>query len=94
MNKYETIFLITNEITKEQIDNVITKFKNLISENGVIERDEDIGERKLAYEIKKHTHAYYYCIYFMSTPEFIYELERHYRITDEILKFIVVRHDD
>lgn len=94
MNKYETIMLISNKKTKEQIDNVITKFKNLISKNGVIESTEDTGERKLAYEIKNHTHAYYYIINFMSAPEFISELERNYRITDEILKFITVREDE
>lgn len=93
MNKYETIFLISNKITNEQIDKVITKFKNLISDNGVIERTEDIGERKLAYDIKNHTHAYYYVINFVSAPDFIYELERNYRITDEVLKFIVVKQD-
>ena len=53
-----------------------------------------MGDKKLAYEVRKHTQAFYYIINFESNPEFIAELERIYRINDEILKFIVVRQDD
>lgn len=94
MNKYETVILITSEITNEQRNDVITRVKNLISKSGVISNIEEIGERKLAYEIKKHKTAFYYAITFTSAPDFIYELERNYRITEEILKFIVVKKED
>lgn len=94
MNKYETVIIITNRITKEQKNNVITKVTNLISKNGKITEIKDLGERKLAYEIKKQKQAFFYDIFFEASPEFIAELERIYRITDEILKFIVVRQND
>ena len=47
----------------------------------------------MAYEVRKHNEAYYYVIYFESEPDFIIELERNYRIIDEIIKFIVVKQD-
>lgn len=94
MNKYETVIIITNRITKEQKNNVITKVTNLISKNSKITEIKDLGERKLAYEIKKQKQAFFYDIFFEASPEFIAELERIYRITDEILKFIVVRQND
>lgn len=94
MNKYETVILMSNQTTAEQRDNVITKIKNLINENGKITKTSDIGEKKLAYEVRKHTRAYYYIINFESDASFISELERNYRIIDEILRFIVVRQDD
>ena len=50
-----------------------------------------MGKRKLAYEIKKNKEAYYMQINFESKPEAITELERIYRITDEILKFITIK---
>ena len=50
-----------------------------------------MGKRKLAYEIKKNKEAYYMQINFESEPEAITELERIYRITDEILKFITIK---
>ena len=94
MNKYETVILISNQITEEQRKNIITKITSLISKNGTITSKEELGEKKLAYEVRKHTHAFYYIINFESEASFIYELERNYRIIDEILKFIVVRQDD
>ena len=53
-----------------------------------------MGKRKLAYEVKKNSEGYYVLINFEANPEFIAELERVYRITDGILKFIVVRKED
>lgn len=94
MNKYETVMILNSTISKESRNNAIEKIKNYIQENGEIEKTEDIGKRKLAYEIKRNKEGYYYIIEFMAEPESIVELERIYRITDEILKFIVVRKDD
>ncbi len=94
MNKYETVMILNSTISEESRNNAIEKVKNYIQENGEIEKTEDIGKRKLAYEIKKNKEGYYYIIEFMAEPESIVELERIYRITDEILKFIVVRKDD
>ena len=62
MNKYETIFLISNQITEEQRKSIITKIAELISKNGTITNKEELGEKKLAYEIRKHTQAFYYII--------------------------------
>lgn len=94
MNKYETVILISNQITEKQRKDIITKITRLISENATIISKEELGEKKLAYEIRKHTQAFYYIINFESEAAFIYELERNYRIIDEILKFIIVRQDD
>ncbi len=94
MNKYETVILISNQIAEEQRDNVISKIKNLINENGKVTEIENMGEKKLAYVVRKHERAFYYIINFESDVSFISELERNYRIMDEILKFIVVRQDD
>ena len=91
MNKYETVLIINNEITKEQRNNVIARVKKYILENGTITEERDLGEKTLAYEDNKHQKGNYYLIKFNANPTSISELERIYRITDEILKFIVVR---
>ena len=91
MNEYETIILISNKITKKQKENIVTKIKKLISENGTIIEIEDMGEKALAYEVKKHKKAFYYIINFKSKSEFIHELERNYRINDDILRFMTIR---
>lgn len=94
MNKYETVFIISNQITEEQRNSLCARIEDLISKNGTIIKKEDLGEKRLAYEIQKQKSAFYYIINFESDSSFIYELERNYRIIDEILKFIVVRQDD
>lgn len=94
MNNYETVILISNNIKDEERKSVVDKIKKIINENGTITKVDEIGLRKLAYEIRKHNKAFYYVIYFESEPNFIAELERNYRIIDEILKFIVVKQDE
>lgn len=91
MNQYETIFLMKDDITEEQRNEVINKIVNYLNKNGKITEKNDLGLKKLAYEIRKHSQAYYYQIYFEVKSTAIAELERLYRITENILKFIVVK---
>lgn len=93
MNKYESIIIINPNLTEEAIKALEDKFTGLINENGKVESVENMGKKRLAYEIKKNREAIYMLFNFEANPASIAELERNYRITDEILKFIVVRKD-
>lgn len=94
MNKYETVFIINPNIEDSGVKALIEKFSNLINSDGKVDSVEELGKKKLAYEIKKHKEGNYIAINFEANPELIKELERIYRITDEIIKFIVVRKDE
>ena len=94
MNKYESVIIISPVVEEEGIKNLITKFSDLINTDGKVESVEEMGKRKLAYEVKKNKEGYYILINFEAKPELITELERNYRITDEVIKFIVVRKED
>ena len=94
MNKYESIIIINPNCTDEAIKALESKFTGLINENGKIESVEKIGKKRLAYEIKKNREGYYILFNFEAKPDSIAELERNYRITDEVLKFTVVRKED
>ena len=91
MNNYESIVIINPSVTEEALKALESKFTGLINENGKVESVENMGKKKLAYEIKKNSEATYMLFNFEAKPELIAELERNYRITDDILKFIVVR---
>ena len=91
MNKYESIIIINPNCTDEALKALESKFTGLINENGKVEEVVDMGKRKLAYEIKKNKEAFYVQFNFESNPEAITELERVYRITDDILKFITIK---
>ena len=94
MNKYESVIIISPVVEEEGIKNLITKFSDLINTEGKVESVEEMGKKKLAYEVKKNKEGYYVLINFEAKPELIAELERNYRITDEVIKFIVVRKED
>jgi len=94
MNKYESIVIINPNCTEEAVKALESKITGLINENGKVESVENLGKKKLAYEIKKNKEATYMLFNFEAKPESIAELERNYRIIDDILKFIVVRKED
>ena len=93
MNKYESVIIINPNCTPEAIKALEEKVTGLINSNGKVESVENMGKKKLAYEIKKNSEATYMLFNFEAKPDSIAELERNYRITDDILKFIVVRKD-
>ena len=94
MNKYESIIIVNPNVDEEGIKALEEKFTGLINENGKVESVENMGKKKLAYEIKKFAEGTYLLFNFESKPSAIAELERIYRITDEILKHIVVKKDE
>ena len=93
MNKYESVIIINPNITEEAIKALESKYTGLINENGKVESFENQGKKRLAYEIKKNTEAIYALVNFEAKPDSVAELERNYRIDDNILKFIIVRKD-
>jgi len=94
MNKYESVIIISSKVEEKGLEDIKTKFTNLINNDGKVESVEDLGRKKLAYEIKGNAEGNYVLFNFEANPDFIKELERIYRITDEVIKFIVVRKED
>ncbi len=94
MSKYESIIIVNPNVDEEGLKALEEKFTGLINENGKVESVENMGKKKLAYEIKKFSEGTYLLFNFESQPSAIAELERIYRITDEILKHIVVKKDE
>ena len=94
MNKYESIIIVNPNVDEAGLKALEEKFTGLINENGKVESVENMGMKKLAYEIKKNKEATYLLFNFEANPNFIAELERVYRITDEVIKFIVVKKED
>ena len=91
MNKYESVVIINPNVEENALKALIEKFQTLINTDGKVEKVTEIGKKKLAYEIKKNTEGYYVVYDFEANPSLIAELERNYRITDQVIKFIVVK---
>ena len=91
MNKYESVIIINPNVADEGVKALIERFTTLINNDGKLEKVEEIGKKKLAYEIAKNKEGNYVVFDFEANPSLIAELERNYRITDEVIKFIVIK---
>ena len=91
--KYETIFIINSDLGEESTKALVEKFKTLIETSAQLVNLDEWGKRKLAYEIHDKTEGYYVLVNFLSSPDFPAELERVYKITEGILKFITINKD-
>lgn len=94
LNSYETIFIIDATLDEENVTALKDKFTSLIEKNGEVESIDEWGKRRLAYAINDKTEGFYYLVNFKADGEFPKELERQYKITDGILRTIVVRKDE
>jgi len=93
VNKYETIFIINNELGEENVKALVEKFKNLLETSAQLENIDEWGKRRLAYEIEGKNEGYYVLANFSADSSFPQELERIYKITDGIIKYLVIRKD-
>ena len=93
LKKYETIFIINSEVGEENIKALVEKFKAMIEASAQLENIDEWGKRKLAYEIQDKNEGYYVLANFSSSPDFPAQLERVYKITEGILKYIIINKD-
>ena len=91
MRKYEILFIV-RPLDEEATNAVIEKFSKLIAANGgEIVKEDRWGKKRLAYEIKKESEGYYVLFYTNCEPNCINECDRVMKITDEVLKHMIVR---
>ena len=94
LNSYETIFIIDAGLDEETTKAVVTKFTDLIAANGTVDTVDEWGKRRLAYEIDDKTEGFYVLANFKSGADFPKELDRQYKITDGILRTIIIKKDE
>ena len=87
--KYEVLYVLNPNLTEEETQAIVEKFKTLIEQNGTVDEMEEWGKRKLAYEINYLTEGYYVLVKFTSGPELPAELDRILGITDGVIRSLV-----
>ena len=88
--KYETLFIVNPNLGDDETAAVVNKFKSLVEANGTVDKVEDWGKRRMAYAINDLTEGYYTLIQFTSAPSFPAELDRVFKITDGVMRSIIV----
>ena len=95
IRKYETIFILHPSLDEEAVKANIEKFKGVIENGGgTVENVDFWGKRKLAYEIAKVNEGFYTLINFEANTELPKELDRVFRITDGVIRHIVVKQEN
>ena len=89
--KYECMYILNPNLAEEEYAAVVEKFKALVEANGTIDEMEEMGKRKLAYEIDYKSEGYYVLVNFKSAAGFPAELERLFNITEGIMRSIVIK---
>lgn len=91
MRKYELMYIIRPDVEQEAVQAAVEKFQGVISNGGgEITKHDVMGKRRLAYEIKKFRDGVYVLVNFTAEPAVVAELDRQLKISDEIIRHLVV----
>lgn len=92
MKQYETGFLISPSLSDEEREKLVLQMAQIVSKKkGKMLKEDNWGKRKLAYPIKKFDEAFYVFFLYEGEPDVSSELERRFKQTDAILRYLTVR---
>jgi len=95
MRKYEIMYIIRPDIEEEAMTALVERFNNILTDNGAeIEKVDEKGKKRFAYEIQDYRDGYYVVLNFSSDDQAINEFDRLAKFNDDILRHIVIREDD
>nr|WP_264469153.1 30S ribosomal protein S6 [Phascolarctobacterium faecium] len=91
VNNYEVMYIV-KPVEEEAFEALVAKFDNLINNNGgTVEKTDRWGKKRLAYEIDDIAEGLYVLVTFSAEPKTVKELDRVMKITDEILRHMIIR---
>lgn len=94
MRKYEGVFVFRTDLTEEERKESFARLTGVIENGGKIEKIDEWGQRKLAYEINYYKEGYYYIVNFEAEAETEAEVKRIAKISDTLLRYMIVRVDE
>lgn len=94
MREYDTTFIVQPEITEEARETLIARLRGVLERAGAVPLEvEDMGKRKLAYEIRRFQKGHYLSLFYADAGKAVSDLERALRLDESILRFLTVRQD-
>ena len=92
MRNYEAMYVLRPDLDEEQVNAAIEKFSEIITKNGgEVTKVEQWGKRRLAYEVQKLREGFYVLCNFAADTELPKELERNFKISDQVIRYLVIR---
>ena len=94
MNKYETMYILDPSLEDERREAIIQRFADIVkADGGEVESIDEWGKRKLAYPINYIPEGYYVLMNFSADSNVPAELERNYRIVEDVMRHVIIRKD-
>jgi small subunit ribosomal protein S6 len=93
--QYELVYIVTPDATEQQVSDLHTQVEEIVGRfGGQIEKTDNWGRRRLAYEIGRHKEGVYVLEVINATGDLIKELDRRLKVNDEVIRHVVVRVDE
>ena len=90
---YEAVYILDPTLGEEATAALVEKFKTLVENNGTLAEVDEWGKRHMAYPINDFAEGYYVLMTFSAAPAFPQELDRIFRITDGVMRSLIVCKD-
>lgn len=95
MGRYEIIYILAPNTPEDTMNDLVDRFESeVISGGGILLRVEKWGRKKLAYEVRKFREGFFVLFVTDCEGALVDELERRFRMTDQVIKFMTVRIDE
>lgn len=95
MRKYEVMYIVRPDLEEEATKAVVERFNQVVTDNGgEIEKIDEMGKRRLAYEINDYREGYYVVMYIQAETHVVDELERLFNINEDVMRHIVIKEDE
>ena len=95
MNKYEIMFIVKSDVSEEDEKNTVKAFEKVLTDMGAkIINSKDLGQKKLAYEIKKQVRGYYHLLNVECESKAVKEFDRKALIDERILRHLIIKEEE
>ncbi len=92
MRFYETIFIVKSDLAEEALAERVAWATDILTSNGAqIVNVEEWGKKRLAYQVKKQRYGLYVLLHYEAEPKVVIELERNFKLSEDVLKHLTVR---
>jgi small subunit ribosomal protein S6 len=95
MRKYEIMFVIRPDLPEDEVEKVVTQFEGVLTgAGGKMEKIERMGKRRMAYRVQRHREGIYVLFVCEGTGDTVKEVERRFKVTDSVIRYLTVRTDE
>ena len=95
MNKYEIMFIVRADITEDEVKNTVKSFEDLLTNEGAkILNSKDLGQKKLAYEIKKQVRGYYHLLNVECDSKAVKEIDSRALIDEKVIRHLIIKEEN